>query len=302
MSAEERLLKPIEGNGVKFESSLEILRFDPERMMRIAGIMVDTSLKIKEQDRLLLRFHPGGSQLAQMIGYLAAERGAAVLPRCEDALVEAAILAGISHHETPQIMNDITLGASQDIAWATKVAFVRSKDFPHANDIVPADTQKAYNQSLDPSLRIRVERRPWTLIYIPTRAEAQIDQMTYEDYVGMFLRGCDRPWEQVNGGQDILINDYLNPGKELELFAGQNTSGEWQTHLWMSIEGMTFANSTIDFNIPGSEVFSSPKRGTVNGRLNIPYPVNFAGRVLPNIGLLFENGRIIQINPQTKSI
>ena len=56
---------------------------------------------------------------------------------------------------------------------------------------------------------------------------------------------------------------------------------------------MTFANSTINANYPGSEVFSAPVAGTISGRLTLPYPVMFAGKKLPNLTLVFEKGRVV---------
>lgn len=294
----KRLQQPIPSSR-QFEPALEILRFNPEKMFRIAEIMIDQSLKVTEGDRLLLRFHPGGSQLAQMIAYLAGERGAAILPRCEDPLVEAAMLAGISKNETTRIADELALGHNADIAWATKVAFVRSKDYPQAMDVVPPEVMQTYNKALETALRIRVDRRPWILIYLPTKAEAEIDQMPYEEYVDMFFRACDRPWSGIEAEQNILINEVLNPGKELILRADRDSNGKWQTELAMSIEGQTFANSTVDFNVPGSEIFSSPQRGTINGVLTLPYPVMFEGRIIPNLKLFFQDGKVV--NHQVES-
>ena len=112
-------------------------------------------------------------------------------------------------------------GQNADISWATKASFVRSNDFPDALDVVPGEVVKKWNLAVDPALRLRVDRRPWNLIYLPTEAEAKIDGMEYKDYVEMFFRACDRPWDQIEATQEILINEVLNPGTKLELFGGE---------------------------------------------------------------------------------
>lgn len=292
-SALEKLRIPIK-DGKMFEPAFEVKRFDPTRIERLAEIIVNRSLNVCSEDRLLLRYDPGGSQLAQFVAYKAAEKGASVLPRINDNLVKAAALAGVAQNETPRILDEMAAGENADIAWATKVSIIRSSDFPEAMDDVPGNIAREWNKATEAALRLRVDRRPWNLIYLPTRAEAKIDGMNYENYVDMFFRACDRPWDQIEAAQEILANEILNPGKQLELFGDEKMKIlKWKTHLTMSIEGQTFANSTIDRNIPGSEVFSSPKRGTINGVLALPYSVMFAGRKLPNLLLEFKDGKVV---------
>lgn len=277
-----------------YKPMMEVLRFEPEPMWRIAGIMVNTSLKIAEGDRLLLKFNPGGRQLASYIAYQAGELGAAVLPRCDDQTVEAAALAGIGRRITPEVFTDMSAALANDVAWSTKVAFVRCVDNPAVMKMVDGKVNADWMAATRSSQNVRVERREWTLIYIPTPAEAALDNMPFDDYVKMFLRACDRNWPDIKAAQGVLIDNYLNPGKTLEIYAGERLDPRWQTHVKMSIEGQTFANSTVDKNVPGSEAFSSPVRGTIEGQWAIPNPVMFNGRALKNIALVFDKGRVVE--------
>ena len=141
------------------------------------------------------------------------------------------------------------------------------------------------------------------MTHLPTPAEAKIEGMSFNKYLNMFWEACNRDWEEVIKAQDILIDEYLNPGKDLEFFADfDKEKQEYRTHLTMSIKGMTFANSTIKANYPGSEVFSAPEAGTISGTLTLPYPVMFADKKLPNLTLVFEKGRVtshrVEGNPE----
>jgi aminopeptidase len=53
------------------------------------------------------------------------------------------------------------------------------------------------------------------------------------------------------------------------------------------------ANSTVDKNWPGNEVFEGPADGTIEGQYAIDYPVIFADRVLPNVVIVFKEGKAI---------
>ena len=294
----KRLQAPLQ-QGKLYEAASEIKRFDPVRIEGLADLIVNRSLRVVDEDRVLLRYSPGARQMAEFIAYKASLKGAAVLSRVDDPLVVAAALAGAGENETPRVFDEMAAGLNADVAWATKVAFARSNDEPDANDIVPGEVMKKWYDATDASVRLRVDRRPWTLIYLPTEAEAKIDQMQFDQYVDMFFRACERDWDKIDAAQNILIDEYLNPGKELELFAGDNLDEKWQTHLKMSIEGQTFASSTVDKNVPGSEAFSSPKRGTISGRLALPYPVMFGGRKLPNLILEFKEGRVVNFEVES---
>ena len=292
-SAQNFLKTPLRPGAV-FEPMLEVQKFDPKKMWRIAKVMVDDSLHVQEGDRLLIKLNPGGRQLASMLAYQAAQKGAAVIHRVEDQTVEAALLAGMEGHITPAVFEEMAAVTNAEITWSTKVAFVRCVDDPNARRIVDGNILNLWNQALEPSLDVRVERRDWTLIYMPTPAEAQLDGMPYEECVQMFLDGCDRQWRKIKTAQQVLIDENLNPGERLEIHAGEDLDKRWQTHVAMSIINQTFANSTVDKNVPGSEVFSSPVRGTIEGVWAIPYPVMFNGLALRNLILVFKDGKVVE--------
>lgn len=291
--AQDVLFQPLQGSE-PFEPTLTAYRFDPEKVARIASIMVDDALGVNDKDRVFLGYRPGGRQFAMHVAYLAAQRGAAVIPRCEDPSVEAAMLAGMKGHETAQVFEEMATVANAEIGWATKVALVGCIDDPKVRDIIDGDVDSKWNTAKSPSLGVRVNRRKWSLIYIPTPAEAKLDGMSYGDYVTMFLNACDRPWADIRTTQQILIDEYLDPGRELEVYAGEEMDERWRTHVRMSIEGQTFANSVADVNIPGSEAFSSPVRGSIEGQWAVPNQVMYNGRLLPNIALVMRQGRVVE--------
>jgi len=257
------------------------------KLSKIADIMVNDSLHITSGDRLLLNFSVGGIELAKLVGQKAAALGAAVLPRCHEKNVEASILIGVNKKITPEIFTEMVAGENSDINWCTKVAYIRHIENPNVYDQVDPKILAQYHQSLYPSQKIRVERRQWSLIYLPSTAEAKRDKISFKKYEELFFKACSQPWDKIIKAQQILIDKYLDKGKTLEIFAGKS-------HLKMSIDKQVFENSTIECNIPGSEVFSSPVRHTLEGQLILPYPVMFSGKIIPNLKLYFEKGKVIR--------
>lgn len=129
----------------------------------------------------------------------------------------------------------------------------------------------------------------YTITVLPTEKDAELDNIAYDDYVDLFFRMCDVDWDKVNDAHKILI-DKLDQGRILRI---TNNDG---TDVTMDIEGFTFANSRVAKNVPGSEVFSAPRRDSVNGT------VVAKGRFIPkssremieNITMEIKDGRIIR--------
>lgn len=125
-----------------------------------------------------------------------------------------------------------------------------------------------------------------TLTMIPTRMDAEIDGLDYDQYLADYFTMCNQDWAMIHDLQNILI-DRLNATKTLRF---TNNDG---TDLTLDIDGFTFINSTTLRNIPGSEVFSAPKRDGVNGTIVAKgkFAVKgFQNEVIEDITLHFKDG------------
>jgi aminopeptidase len=133
----------------------------------------------------------------------------------------------------------------------------------------------------------------YTLTVIPTQKDAQQDGMDYHDYIKLFFELCDQPWDHIKKQQEILI----------EKFDKANTvriTNDDGTDIEMSLvdadgRHFTFANSVIAKNVPGSEIFSAPRRDSVNG--TIVAKGRFAagrsgGDIIENLTMHFKDGRL----------
>jgi aminopeptidase len=125
-----------------------------------------------------------------------------------------------------------------------------------------------------------------TMTLIPTRMDAEIDGLDYEQYLNDYFTMCNQDWDMIHDKQNILI-EKLNAAKELRF---TNVDG---TDLTMNIDGFTFINSTTMRNIPGSEVFSAPHKDSVNGTVVAKgkFAVKgFQSEVIEDITLHFKDG------------
>jgi len=157
-------------------------------------------------------------------------------------------------------------------------------------DPVKPDTakEKLYQSILKPyGQRVRSGDMFFTLTIIPTRKDAEIDGIPYEEYTKLFFEMCDQPWDHITQAQAILIKE-LNAGKTLRM---TNADG---TDVSMNISGFTFCNSVIAKNVPGSEVFSAPQRESVNGKVIAKGRFIHDREIIEDLTMEFENGQLVR--------
>lgn len=281
LEASQYFEKPLPSGRI-VEPSLEHYRFDPSRLEPIADAILH-SLKITPKSRVLLNFQPGAAQLAEIVAFRVGKTGASLRIRAEDQKVVAAALAGQGQEAVDAIVGDL----EKHVKWATQIIPLTA-DIPTAYDIVPDDVLKAFRDASSARVGRRVAKKGWVKVTLPTPVEAAKEGMSFEEYAEIVLNASRRDWNAVEGIQQIAIDEYLNPADKLEIIAGNDT------HLTMSIKGQTFANNTTQHNIPGSEFFSSPVDGTINGTLVIPHPtLLLRSREIPNATFEFKDGKVV---------
>jgi aminopeptidase len=156
------------------------------------------------------------------------------------------------------------------------------------------EKNKLYNATVAGMRRTRTRDPFFTVTVLPVPEDAEIDQIPYPAYVDLFLRMCNVDWKEVDKAHRVLI-EKLDKGSILHF---TNNDG---TDLMMDVTGMTFANSLVAKNVPGSEVFSSPLKNSVNGKIVAK------GRFIPkgtselveDMVLVFKDGKIIDFSAQT---
>lgn len=134
----------------------------------------------------------------------------------------------------------------------------------------------------------------YVIFYWPTRYETQKEGLHYEDYLKVVIEACNQPWEGIKHAQEKLIRK-LDKGKKLTLIANEDDPDSTKrTLLEMSIEGMTFVNSTIARNYPGSEVFSAPVLRSVQGQMFAPGEYLYENKLMKDILLIVKDGKVIE--------
>lgn len=279
---------------IKENPDKEIVLFDEKLVKKIASDWVNISAKVKKTDQVMVMYDIGARQLATEVANLCTKIGARVWYRVRDMDVEGILVDNLSERNIARYFSF----TNSELYTADVVFMLRAQRSSNIMAKVDSKKMALYNAAVKPVyLDYRVNYTNWQLIYWPTNAEAKEENMNFEDYVEMFFKSCNQDWPKIKKAHEILIK-VLDNAKTLELYANHNDKDPMKrTVLSMSIEGMEFVNSTIDRNYPGSEVFSSPVKNSVNGQLYRTGSTNLGheGKIVKDVFFEVKNGKIIEI-------
>ncbi len=259
-------------------------------MQKIAKDMVEVCSQVKKGDNVLIYIDPGARQLALELARLSSAKGARVYYMIRDTEINAEIINGSNKKDIARFYSfDNPKFFEADVTFIS-----RSPKSVFAFEKIKSWKMNKFNIAANPAImEWRVNHSRWCLIYWPTEEEAKIEGLSYENYVKLFFRACNQPWNKIREAQEKLAK-ILDQADELTLIADpDNKDPRKRTRVEMSIKGMTFLNSTIDKNYPGSEIYSSPVKDSVNGQIFAGGMYSYNGKKMQDIFLKIENGKII---------
>jgi aminopeptidase len=266
---------------------------DP-RVERLADVLVDYSTSVRPGDLVLLETGPLATPLLRELFRRVVSAGAN--PQLRVALEGAA--------------EALLSSASDDqIEWVNPA---RREDFERADVriAVEGDANSRALSGIDPARQARYSRARESLrerylersrlgelrtcvTAFPTNASAQDAAMSLEEYEDFVYRAgfLDRDdpvgaWREL-GEKLGRLAERLGRTSELRVI------GE-DTDLTVGVAGRTWIPCDGKENFPDGEVFTGPVESSVEGRIRFTYPATFAGRVVRDIQLEFEDGEVVE--------
>jgi len=260
------------------------LHYDPVIIAKTADALIN-SLRLKGGDKLLIFGHTQAEELASAATIRAEAVSASVVPLLYTPTQEAAFIASASQKKLNRFVADQTTA----LKGITHTLNVRAGRTPTAYSVVDPEKMGKFTLSRGDFFRAITESR-WTRIDLPVPEEGYLTGIAWQEYYSMIMQAFNRPWEKVREAQSTLVK--LLQGDRLDIFIRPDNP-LFTTQLTMSVKGMIPANSVIDRNFPGSEVFYAPVRGTLEGKMGIAYPSKFGDYILPNLILYWKKGEVV---------
>jgi aminopeptidase len=138
---------------------------------------------------------------------------------------------------------------------------------------------------------LRWQNTRWCLVRVPNQAFARQAGVAYDPLMDMFFNACLLDWNAMTAHWQGWANR-LNQGHEVRLL-GRDTD------LRFSTEGRTWVIGDGRNNMPDGEINTAPVESTIDGFIYFEFPGVLSGRLMQDIRLRWERGRLVEATSST---
>lgn len=259
-----------------------------KRWSQLAELLVNYSMAIKPGERVMIAF--GELETAPLVF----------------ALYQSCIVAGgfpqvqflsedlnrsLLKYGTPEQIGWLPEIEAHGMEWADVYFGLRGAHNLDTFWDIPADRLSLLRKSMGQVSTLRWQKTRWCLLRVPNTALAQQAGVDEETITDMFFDACLLDWPQVSEEWRRWA-DVLNQGKHVRLI-GKDTD------LSFSIEGRSWDVADGHINMPDGEIATAPVESTIDGYIYFEFPGVLGGRLMHDIFLRWETGKLVEARSST---
>ncbi|MFT4415004.1 aminopeptidase [Fredinandcohnia humi] len=173
------------------------------------------------------------------------------------------------------------------------VIFILGEDNVSEYADIPSDKRNAFRQAYK-AVNEEQMKKKWVVLNYPTKAYAQLAGMSTEAYTNFVYETCTMDYSKLSTAMDVLV-DLMNKTNDVRIIAPN-------TDLQFSIKDMPAIKCDGKINLPDGEVYTAPKRDSVNGRITFNTKSIYSGQTFDHIELHFTNGKVSDCTPDQKLV
>lgn len=254
------------------------------RVKKLAKILVDYSVQVKPEDKVLVDCSdPLGLSLAKEIyQQVLLKKAYPYLSLGTEDLTcffyQHASLKQIT--QKPQIYDFI-------VEWLDKAIMIRAQKNDRALSAIKPEKLLLREKTTWPIYQ-KILKKPWVATYFPTQSMAQTASMSLEAMEDFYFKACLQNWPEIKKKLQ-KIKKILDNAKKIELLGKK-------TNLTFSFEGRFTQAASGECNMPDGEVFGAPLDGTMNGEIYFDFPSLRSGKEVKDIWLKFDHGKVVDFS------
>jgi len=173
----------------------------------------------------------------------------------------------------------------------TKYIEILGSESPELFANLPEKTSSALSVADLPFRKIRLSK-DWVLTLFPTKAFADMEDMSLEEYTDIVVKASTTDPLFLNEVEEPIYK-LLDKTRKIRIETEESESGN-KYELKMDISDRNVIKCTGHRNFPDGEVFTSPNANTVEGEIFVDLPVYYNGVTIQGIYLKFEKGIITE--------
>jgi aminopeptidase len=138
---------------------------------------------------------------------------------------------------------------------------------------------------------LRWQNTRWCLVRVPNQVFARQAGVDNEPLMDMFFNACLLDWDAMTGKWKGWASR-LNHGRDVRL-VGKDTD------LRFSTRGRTWVIGDGRNNMPDGEINTAPVESSIDGSIYFEFPGVLSGRLMQDIRLRWERGRLVEATSST---
>ncbi len=252
------------------------------RLKKLSETIVNHSVKIKKNDRVLIQYQPQAKPLVKELIQAIKEKEGIPFIKITDPEINALILENAKEN---RIKEQVIRSKFEVDNYDVFITITYT-----TNDYETLNVSKEYKKKQGIALTeindTRINKRRWIILNYPSNLDAYKAKMTTEDYYNYAIDVMNYDYEKME--KDIKPLKELMEKTDNVRIVGPGTD------ISFSIKGMKAIPCCGTANIPDGECYTAPIKDSVNGKITYNTPSPYQGNTFENISLTFENGKIIK--------
>ena len=264
-----------------------------ERISKLVRKVLTESLNLRPGEKVYLEFE-----------------GEQTLPVMEEFIRQTIKLGAVPFYFFNDTVHHIavTQGASEEQMFAfgrlhaqimeqmDAYVVVRGYSNPFNKSVLTAEEQSLYNRGFMGQVHfdVRVPKTRWIVLRWPTNVAAALAKMTTPEMEDFYFNACLLDYQRMGQAMQPLV-ELMNKTDKVHIMAPN-------TDLKFSIRGIPATVSNGARNLPDGEVFTSPVKNSISGRITFNTNAVINGESFAGISLDFEQGRVFNADAKSGDV
>lgn len=252
-----------------------------ERIKKAADILVNHSTRIDKGEHVKIYAGYDARPLALEISRLILKKGAYPLLDIKLPGYEYVFLKNASH-KVLRTLPEISL---YEIKHVDAVINILTPTNTRELSNINPERIATYRRAVQP-IHKYVMNKKWVIFLYPTSAGAQNAGMSLEEFENFVFGACNLDWDKEARKME-KIRKIFQAGKQVHIIGKE-------TDLRIDVKGRKFVSDDGRNNVPGGEIFTSPREKFTEGHIYYDYPAVWNGREVNDVKLTFKDGKVIK--------
>ena len=255
---------------------------DP-RWKQLADVLVTHSTEVKEGERVMIAMTEVETYpLVQAVYEACIKAGA--LPQVQ--FLSETLRHALMRHGRSKQVEWIPEIEAYGMEWADVYFGLRGAHNLHEHADVASEVLARNQRAMGKVSTLRWQKTRWCLLRVPNASLAQQAETDLETITDMFFNACLLDWRAA-------VQGWRGLAKRLEQGSQVRIVGK-KTDLSFSVAGRRWLVLDGRINMPDGEVLTAPVNETLNGYISFDFPGVFGGRLVHDISLAWEDGKLTE--------